>query len=91
MLIHAEIKVLRSVNHPHVIRFVEMFESPVHLSIITELASGMQIIFMLIYHNIMIGGELFEQLCEKGSFRELDAIRLLSQIFEALKYLHEKG
>jgi len=37
------------------------------------------------------GGELFEQLCEKGPFSERDAARFLRQFADGLRYIHSKG
>ena len=94
-MIITEIQVLRRVHHPNIIRFIEIFESPTHISIVTELAIGMTCLYCLFVaqkaNSIYLGGELFEQIHEKGSFKERDATKLIHQILGALSYLHDMG
>lgn len=51
-----------------------MYESVDAVYIVTDLASG---------------GELFQQLLEKGNYTEKDAANLVRQMLEGLSYLHE--
>ena len=36
------------------------------------------------------GGELFDRIVEKGSYTEKDASLLISQVLDAVAYLHSK-
>lgn len=42
------------------------------------------------YHRVS-GGELFDRIVEKGFYTERDASRLIFQVLDAVKYLHELG
>lgn len=37
------------------------------------------------------GGELFDRIVEKGFYTERDASKLIHQILDAVKYLHDVG
>ena len=37
------------------------------------------------------GGELFDRIVEKGFYTERDASKLIHQILDAVKYLHDMG
>jgi serine/threonine protein kinase len=37
------------------------------------------------------GGELFDRICEKGSYYEKDASHIVRTICDAVNYLHENG
>lgn len=37
------------------------------------------------------GGELFDRIIEKGFYTEKDASKLICQILDAVKYLHDMG
>ena len=37
------------------------------------------------------GGELFDRIVEKGFYTERDASKLIRQILDAVKYLHDMG
>lgn len=51
-----------------------LYESKEAVYIVTDLAKG---------------GELFQQLLQKGSYTEKDASNLVRQLLEGLAYLHE--
>ncbi|KAF3682508.1 Serine/threonine-protein kinase SAPK2 [Capsicum annuum] len=57
--VQREIMNHRSLRHPNIIRFKEVFLTPVHLAIVMEYASG---------------GELFERICNAGRFSEDEQI-----------------
>ena len=71
----SEARILRTVDHPNVIRFIDIFEDDVHLYLVMELVEG---------------GELFEQLVEHGPFAEPDARAIMHQLLQALGHLHER-
>ena len=75
-----EIEVLKSVRHPNIIDFVEVFEEERYVHIVTELCTG---------------GELFDHIIQRtesgdGAYSERDAAKLVVQILDAVRYLHEK-
>lgn len=70
-----ELEMLQRTRHPHIVRFVDWFESKDKFYIVTQLATG---------------GELFDRICEKGRFTEKDASQTMRQIIDAVNYLHKK-
>lgn len=71
-----ELDMLQRLRHPHIVRFVDWFESRDKYYIVTQLATG---------------GELFDRICEKGKFTEKDASQTIRQVLEAVNYLHENN
>lgn len=41
--------------------------------------------------DLASGGELFDRICEKGSYFEKDAAHIIHTIIGAVAYLHENG
>lgn len=39
----------------------------------------------------LTGGELLDRILERGSYTEKDASRVISQVLQAVKYLHQLG
>ena len=73
-MVYDEMNLLKQLNHPHIVRFCEWFESAKHFYIVTELATG---------------GELFERICDYGRFTERDAVFVVKEILAAVAYLHD--
>nr|NP_001027631.1 calmodulin-dependent protein kinase homologue [Ciona intestinalis]BAC57526.1 calmodulin-dependent protein kinase homologue [Ciona intestinalis] len=73
--INNEISVLRSLKHCNIVELLEIYDNPSHLYLVMQLVSG---------------GELFDRIVEKGSYTEKDASHLISQILDAIDYLHSK-
>ena len=71
----SEARILREVDHPNVIRFVDIFETDAHLHLVMELVEG---------------GELFDRLSNEGAFAEPDARAIMHQLLSALKHLHAR-
>lgn len=71
-----ELDMLRRIQHPNIVRFVDWFESRDKYYIVMELATG---------------GELFDRICEQGKFTEKDASQTIKQVLEAVDYLHSKN
>ncbi|KAF9189761.1 hypothetical protein BGZ51_009303 [Haplosporangium sp. Z 767] len=73
-MLDTEISVLSKVRHPNCVSLLELFETEDAVYLVTDLAEG---------------GELFEQLLQKGSYTEGDAARLVYEILLGVEYLHE--
>jgi len=73
--VYDELEMLQTLSHPHIVKFVDWFESRDKYYIITQLATG---------------GELFDRICDKGRFTEKDASKTIRQVLEAVDYLHSK-
>ncbi|KAL7628770.1 Calmodulin-dependent protein kinase cmk2 [Parahypoxylon ruwenzoriense] len=71
-----ELEMLQRLKHPHIVRFVDWFESRDKWYIVTELATG---------------GELFDRICEQGRFTEKDASQTINQVLDAVDYLHKRN
>ena len=71
-----EIKMLKSLDHPGIIKIYQVCEDIKHIHIVTELCKG---------------GELFERILKSRHFSENMAARYMFDIVSTLKYLHEAG
>lgn len=71
-----EIGVLRKLRHPNIVRLIEIFDNPTQVCLVMELVTG---------------GELFDRILEKGQYTEKDASEVVSQILDAVSYLHDAG
>lgn len=75
-MLKAEVDILKNVEHPNIVLLKEMFETQSYIFLVMELISG---------------GELFDKICERGSYNELDASKIVRDILQAVNYLHKKG
>lgn len=71
-----EIRVLRRLDHPNVVKLLEAYESKASVYLVMELVTG---------------GELFDRIVEKGSYTEKDAADLIKQVLSAVAYMHSEG
>ena len=69
-----EINILRSMDHPGVLKIFEFYSNNQSYSIVTELCPG---------------GELFQQIIDKGPFTEKYSAYVMYQIFSAVNYCHQ--
>ncbi|XP_013780769.1 serine/threonine-protein kinase H1 homolog [Limulus polyphemus] len=72
----AELSVLRRVNHPNVIRLIEVFESNEKIYMVMELATG---------------GNLLDRIEAHGYFMESEAAQVLQMMLNGVSYLHSLG
>lgn len=72
----AELSVLRRVNHPNVIKLIEVFESNNKVYMVMELATG---------------GNLLDRLEMRGCLAEEDARRVMQMVLSGVNYLHSLG
>ncbi|PNX78076.1 serine/threonine-protein kinase SAPK3-like protein, partial [Trifolium pratense] len=63
----------RSLSHPHIIKFKEVFVTPTHLAIVLEYATGRA---------------LFASLCSASRFSEDEARYFFQQLISGVYYLH---
>ncbi|KAI8647107.1 CAMK/CAMK1 protein kinase [Parasitella parasitica] len=77
-MIRNEINILKRVSqgNNNILSLVDYFETVNNLYLVTDLASG---------------GELFDRICEKGSYFEKDAAKIVQTICSAVAYLHDSG
>jgi calcium/calmodulin-dependent protein kinase I len=73
-MVYDELDMLQRLQHPHIVKFVDWFESRDKFYIVTQLATG---------------GELFDRICEQGKFTEKDASQTIKQVLTAVDYLHK--
>ncbi|KAL7911231.1 Calcium/calmodulin-dependent protein kinase [Trichoderma velutinum] len=73
-MVYDELSMLQRLKHPHIVKFVDWFESRDKFYIVTQLATG---------------GELFDRICDRGKFTEKDASQTIKQVLNAVDYLHK--
>ena len=69
-----EINILRTMDHPNILKIFEFYSNKESYSIVTELCSG---------------GELFQEIIDKGPFNEKYCAYVMYQIFSAINYCHK--
>ena len=69
-----EINILKSMDHPGILKIFEFYSNKQSFSIVTELCPG---------------GELFQQIIDKGPFNEKYAAYIMYQLFSAVNYCHK--
>ncbi|CAO1635085.1 unnamed protein product [Parajaminaea phylloscopi] len=72
-IVKGEMNVLKGLDHPVVVKFLDWFESKDKYYLVFEEATG---------------GELFERILARGRFTELDACRTIRAVLSAIQYLH---
>jgi len=74
-----EIDILKTLDHPNIIKYIDTFEDQKYIYIISELCPG---------------GELFTQISEvmnqKGHYSESEAAGAIKTILKAVNYIHSK-
>ena len=71
-----ECRVLAELSHPHLVRMVEVCESPQCLFIVMERA---------------VGGALLDRVLESGAFSERHARHVMRQLIDVLAFMHSHG
>mmetsp|Transcript_3543 Transcript_3543/g.8841 ORF Transcript_3543/g.8841 Transcript_3543/m.8841 type:complete len:618 (-) Transcript_3543:71-1924(-) len=68
-----EVTMMRDLNHPHILKFIDAFEDRCNVYLVMELCSG---------------GELFDQIQIQGTFPEVQASFVMQQLMSAVNYMH---
>lgn len=71
-----EVEILLSLDHPHVGRLLDVYETEGSVTLVFEHLGG---------------GELFNRIADCGKFHEQAAAETIQQVLCALRYIHSKG
>lgn len=71
-----EVKIMKELEHPNIVRLYETFEDEAFVYLVMELCEG---------------GELFDRIISVGFFGEREAAKIVRQMLGALVYLHNRG
>lgn len=71
-----EIEILKQVDHPNIVKLIDIFEDERHVCLVMER---------------LLGGELFDQILKNDNFSEYEAREAISSIIDALAYCHSLG
>ena len=71
-----EIEILKQIDHPNIVKLIDIFEDERHWCLVMEL---------------MTGGELFEKILTTAQFTESDARQCVIVLIDAIRYCHEMG
>jgi len=68
-----EVNILKTLDHPNIVKIYEYFEDDTYFFIITELIKG---------------GQLFDEIKKRGKFNERDAATVIKQLLSSVSYCH---
>lgn len=72
-LLRRELEILKTVDHPNIIRLYEVYEDKKYLHLVTELCTG---------------GDLLDYLLKKGILSEQEVLNIIFKALSAINYLH---
>lgn len=75
-LLKRELEILKTLDHPNIVKFYETYQDDKFFHLVMEYCSG---------------GELLERIVSKQSLQEKEAVDIMKKIFSAVNYLHEHG
>jgi len=75
-LLSREINIMKKLQHKNIVQLFDIYETSSELFLVLEFIPG---------------GELFDQIVERGSYSEHDAAALVRQILEGIDYMHKHG
>jgi calcium-dependent protein kinase len=75
-LLQRELRILKSVDHPNIIKLHDVYEDPKFLHLVQEYCSG---------------GELFEKIVDRGNYTENEASSLMYKLLHAINHLHNQN
>jgi len=71
-----ELDVLKTLDHPNIIKFYEVYQDPMWFYFCMEYCSG---------------GELLERITKKRFFKEREAVKIMYKLTSAIIHMHAKG
>lgn len=71
----AEVEILKSLDHPNIVKLYELYQDSKNYYLITEFLEG---------------GELFDKLQHQKNFSERLAAHYMKQILSAVSYCHQR-
>ena len=71
-----EVATLKVLDHPNILKLYEVFEDKKKYFLVTELC---------------LGGELFDEIINKGRLFERDAANVILQMLKGIAYCHSQG
>ena len=74
--VESEINLLRSLNHPNIVKLCEVYEDDLYVHLVLE---------------YLAGGELFHLSKKKVLYTEQEVLKIIKPVMEALRYLHSKN
>lgn len=74
--LYNEVLILQNVDHPNVVKMIEVYEDNTYFCIVLER---------------MKGGEIYSQVCDKNRLDEKTVHRIMVPVFDAVFYCHELG
>lgn len=77
-IIKQEIEILGKLDHPNIVKLIEIFESP---------GKGKERLVYMVT-ELVTGGELFDRIVERGQFGEREARDVVRTMVEAIMYMH---
>ena len=91
-MVYDELALLQKLHHPHIVAFVDWFESRVSSSRCEARTPliGPQDKYYIVT-QLATGGELFDRICEYGKFTEKDASQVMREVLESVSYLHQNN
>lgn len=94
-MVYDELEMLQKLKHPHIVSFVDWFESKVSLNLqplsYDRFPSDQRQDKFYIVTQLATGGELFDRICDYGKFTEKDASQTIRQVLDAVDYLHRRN
>lgn len=72
----AEVNILKTLDHPNILKLIELFQDDSNYYLITEMCQG---------------GELYKRIIERDSFTESEVAGYMKQILSAIVYCHSKS
>ncbi|CDR94798.1 calcium-dependent protein kinase 4, putative [Babesia bigemina] len=71
-----EVNVLKSLDHPNIMKIFEFYEDEKYYYFVTELYTG---------------GELFDEIVSRKCFSEQDAAKIIKQVLSGINYMHKQN
>ena len=75
-ILHRELEILKTLDHPNIVKFYEVYQDEKFFHLVMEHCSG---------------GDLFERIEKERQLDEKEAACIMKKIFSATNYLHERG